>query len=92
MAPFPHQVREEIYRHYFAAIRERNTEIPVTLCTESLQMWRSMGETLRVTPHNYVCGCGAGATPDRRVLESSPWRDAIAAVDEEGTPGFSQCV
>ena len=91
VAPFPHQVREEIYRHYFAAIRERNTEIPVTLCTESLQMWRSMGETLGVTPGNYVCGCGAGATPDRRVLESSPWRDAIAAVDEEGTPVFSQC-
>jgi len=37
---------EEIYRHYLAAIRKRGPGIPVTLCTESLEMWRSLGAEL----------------------------------------------
>jgi len=52
--------------------------------TESLAMWQEIGEELGVTPANYVCGCGAGATPGRSLLETSPWRDAIAARTWDG--------
>ena len=90
VAPFPHEVREEIYRHYLAEIRARDPEIPLTLCTESLAMWRSMGASLGFTPGTYVCGCGAGATPDLRALESDPWRDARGAVDETGAAVFER--
>ena len=88
VAPFPHAVREEIYRHYLAAIRKRDADIPVTLCTDSLEMWRSLGADLGFSPATYVCGCGAGATPNRRALDSSPWVDARPAEDIDGRPIF----
>jgi spore photoproduct lyase len=86
VGPFPDELRERVYRHYLAAIRARDTEIPVTICTESLDMWAEMGEDLGFTPGNYVCGCGAGATPNLRALSTSPWQDAQAAVKWDGSP------
>ena len=90
VAPFPHELREKIYRHYLTAIRDRDPEIPVTLCTESLEMWKSMGSDLNHTPATYVCGCGAGATPNLTRLSTSPWKDARPAAHEDGTPIFSR--
>ena len=86
--PFPHGVRETIYRHYLPAIRARDKAIPVTISTESLGMWKSMGEALGVTPGNYVCGCGAGATPGKKRLERNPWSDARAALTWDGQSPF----
>lgn len=86
VGPFPDDAREAIYRHYLSAIRARNPEIPVTVCTESLEMWQRMGKDLGVTPATYVCGCGAGATPGRRMLETSPWLDAKAGKTWDGQP------
>jgi spore photoproduct lyase len=82
--PFPDDMREEIYRHYLREIRSRDPEIPVTICTESLDMWRRLGDDLGVTPSSYVCGCGAGATPGLRELDTSPWVDAQAARTWDG--------
>ncbi len=90
VGPFPHAVREEIYRHHLSEIRARDSEVPVTLCTESLDMWRSLGDDLTTNPASYVCGCGAGATPNRTALDTSPWVDARAAVDWEGKPVYEQ--
>ena len=87
--PFPESVRETIYRHYFAEIRRRNPTIPVTLSTESLTLWQRLGPLLGVTPANYVCGCGAGATPGCRSLATNPWRDAAAARHWDGTPALT---
>jgi hypothetical protein len=84
--PFPEAVREEIYRHYLSCIRRRDPEIPVTISTESLSMWQRLGRDLGVTPTNYVCGCGAGATPGRRRLDTNPWDDARAALTWDGQP------
>lgn len=89
LGPFPHEVREQIYRHYLAAIRRRNPEVPVTISTESMDMWKSMGKTLGFTPANYVCGCGAGATPDQRILKTNPWRDAQNALTWDGKPAIA---
>jgi len=90
VAPFPHQKRAEVYRHYLAAIRERDADIPVTLCTESLDMWRELGEAVGTTPATYVCGCGAGATPNLTKLETNPWVDARPAEYEDGRPVFER--
>jgi len=84
MAPFPHDMREAVYRHYLREIRARDASIPVTISTESLAMWRSLGPDLGVTPANYVCGCGAGATPGKLLLETNPWQDALAARTWDG--------
>ena len=88
VGPFPHRVREEIYRHYLAEIRRRDPYVPVTLSTESLQMWKSLGEILGFTPADYVCGCGAGAIPGKLALDSNPWRDARAALTWDGEPAL----
>ena len=84
--PFPDDVRETIYRHYLAEIRARDATIPVTLSTESLEMWRRMGDALGCSPADYVCGCGAGSTPGLQTLPSNPWRDAAAARTWDGRP------
>ena len=79
VGPFPQALREQVYRHYLAEIRKHDAEVPVTLSTESLEIWAAMGRELGVNPGNYVCGCGAGATPGRRLLHSNPWEDARQA-------------
>lgn len=89
-APFPHHLREELYRHYLNAIHQRDSDIPVTICTESLEMWKSMAGDLGYSPSDYVCGCGAGATPDLQRLETNPWIDARPAVHLDGRPVFAQ--
>ncbi|HQE75973.1 MAG TPA: hypothetical protein PLK00_06085 [Candidatus Hydrogenedentes bacterium] len=90
-APFPHHVRETIYRHYLKEIRARNPEIPVTISTESLGMWKAMGGPLGFTPDDYVCGCGAGAIPGKKRLDTNPWQDARAAVCWDGADAVPGC-
>lgn len=85
-APFPHAMREKVYRHYLAEIRRRDPEIPVTISTESLAMWKSLGKDLGFTPKDYVCGCGAGAVPGLKRLETDPWQDAREALTWDGRP------
>ena len=82
--PFPDRKREEIYRHYLKAIRDRDASIPVTLSTESLSMWKKLGPELGFDPADYVCGCGAGATPGKRRLDTNPWQDAREARTWDG--------
>jgi hypothetical protein len=84
--PFPEPVRERIYRHYLACVRKYSPDIPFTISTESLAMWKRLGPVLGVTPANYVCGCGAGSTPGKKRLDSSPWEDAKGALTWDGLP------
>jgi hypothetical protein len=84
VGPFPHEMRARIYRHYLSEIRARDAEIPVTISTESLEMWKTMGPDLGFRPGDYVCGCGAGATPWKKRLDTNPWQDARAARTWEG--------
>lgn len=74
--PFPHELRREIYEFCIDRIRERNRDVPISLCTESLQMWRELGPRLGLRPDNYPCGCGPQATPGLTRLEVNPWRVA----------------
>ncbi len=87
--PFPLPVRAEIYRHHLAEIRKHNADIPVTISTESMEMWKLLGPELGVSPRSYVCGCGPNATPGRKQLDISPWQDCKAAVNWDGSPVFT---
>ncbi|MFW5799007.1 MAG: hypothetical protein ACOCXX_05055, partial [Planctomycetota bacterium] len=88
--PFPEHVRAEIYRHYLKCVRKYDKDVPFTISTESLTMWKELGKELGTTPATYVCGCGAGSTPGKATLESNPWEDAKDARTWDGlvaTPG-----
>jgi hypothetical protein len=74
--PFPHEVRREIYEFYLREIRAIDKDVPLTLSTESLAMWRDLGPLLGVTPGNYTCGCGPCAIPGLRTIEENPWKVA----------------
>jgi len=71
--PFPHDMRKAIYEFCYQEIRKHDAEIPVSLSTETLDMWRDLGPMLDLSPGNYPCGCGSTSTPDLRTLPCSPW-------------------
>ena len=76
LRPFPHEVRREIYEFYHREIRAIDREVPLTLSTESLAMWRDLGATLGVGPRDYTCGCGPCAVPGLKRLAGNPWKVA----------------
>jgi len=78
--PFPPDVRAAIYEHYAREILARDPDLPVSLSTETADLWRRLGPTLGFTPVNYVCGCGPGSTPGRKRLARHPFRDAPGPV------------
>ena len=80
--PFPPEARQAIYEHHIREIRRHAPDIPISLSTESLDMWRRLGKTLGATPTNYVCGCGPNSTPNLRRLTCAPF--AIAAAGPQG--------
>ncbi len=82
--PFPPEVRERIYRHYLQEIRRHDPEVPVSLSTESPEMWKRMGPELGARATTYVCGCGPNAVPHARRLRCHPYK--IAVRNDEGIP------
>lgn len=82
MRPFPHEVRREIYEFYHKEVRAIDKDVPLTLSTESLDMWKDMGPILGVDPGTYVCGCGPCAVPSLKTLPSHPWKGARRNVPE----------
>lgn len=76
MRPFPHEVRREIYEFYHREVRAVDRDVPLTLSTESLAMWRDLGPTLGVKPGTYTCGCGPCAVPGLVELPENAWQVA----------------
>jgi spore photoproduct lyase len=62
--PFPHEVREGIYRFFIRKIREVSSETPVVTCLETPEMWEALGDELGMDPDNYICCCGPSSTPE----------------------------
>jgi spore photoproduct lyase len=79
--PFPPDKRCEVYRFLLEEIRALDRDVPVTLSTESMEVWKVMGPLLGVTPGEYVCGCGPCATPGLKRLGQNAW-----AIAREGVP------
>ena len=73
--PYPHHVRAEVYRFYVDEIRKHDANIPITLCTEALDMWEEMGPLLGQKPGDFVCGCGPMTVPGLKSLQAHPWND-----------------
>ena len=59
----PHAARAEVYDFLVNEIRSHDADIPVFLCTESLDMWQQFGPRLGMNPANYICGCGPQCEP-----------------------------
>jgi len=66
--PFPHRVRAEIYDFFIREIRRYDETVPVSLSTESFEMWAEFEDILGFGAGNYVCGCGPECTPGLKVL------------------------
>ena len=92
LRPFPHDVRREIYEFYYREVRAIDAEVPLTLSTESLEMWRDLGPVLGVRPDSYTCGCGPCAVPGLRTLPSSPWKVARRNTSAEAPGDRELCV
>ena len=74
--PFPEWVRAEVYEHHFNEIRKWNSEVPVSLSTESWKIWKRLEPMLGATALNYVCGCGPNSVPWRKKLQVHPFKIA----------------
>jgi hypothetical protein len=76
--PFPHDARAEVYEFMIDQIRQHDQNVPVFLCTETLEMWQQFGPRLGMSPGNYICGCGpqceSGMGKIPRVLEPMEMR------------------
>ncbi len=83
--PFPHELRKEVYEFCIDEIRAINPTIPVSLCTESIPMWKELGPRLGLDPGSYPCGCGPQATPNLERLPVNPWKVA-RPVPVDGDP------
>ncbi|MCM8768834.1 MAG: hypothetical protein NC911_04015 [Candidatus Omnitrophica bacterium] len=86
--PFPDEVRAKIYRYYLKEIRRHKPDLPVSLSTESWQMWSALGPELGFTATDYVCGCGPMSTPKCQRLTEHPFQAAVK--DSQGIPGTGQ--
>ena len=80
--PFPHWVRAEIYDFFLEEIRRWDKDIPVTLSTETWDMWKEFGPKVGQNPANYVCGCGPQSVPNCKKLDVVPWKVAKNAMLE----------
>lgn len=67
--PFPHEVRAEVYGFYLEQIRKHDPDVPVFLCTESLDMWHEFEDRLGYGAGQYACGCGPQSPPGAREIE-----------------------
>ena len=65
-APFPAEVRAEIYAHYIDEIKRISPKTPVTLCTEAPQQWEVLAHKLNMKPENMFCCCGSTSVPHKR--------------------------
>ena len=60
---FPHEMRAEMLRRVIGEIRRLRPEVPVSICNETVDMWRELGPMIGMSPENYVCCCGPTCVP-----------------------------
>ena len=71
--PFPPETRAMLYEHHIREIRRHSPDIPLSVSTETLDMWKRLEGTIGSTVGDYVCGCGANSTPWRQRLTHNPY-------------------
>lgn len=75
--PFPHPVRAQIYGFFVDEIRKHDKHVPISLSTETLEMWREFKDRLGVGPGHYVCGCGPQCTPRLKRLGEDVLKEEV---------------
>ena len=65
-APFPAEARAEIYAHYIAEIARVSPATPVSLCSESPDVWEHLKGKITMDPDHLFCCCGGTSVPHRR--------------------------
>jgi len=78
-APFPHEVRAEIYRFLIEQVRRWDARVPLFISTESRGMWDELAPLLGAPslgappslaarlPNRFRCACGPVCTPGPRL-------------------------
>ena len=74
--PFPPIARQRIYETHLREIRRWNEAVPVSLSTESFDMWKSLGDAMGFSATDYPCGCGPFTVPGAPTLACHPFRTA----------------
>lgn len=65
---FTHEMRLEVFRHHLREIRRLSPKTPVSICMETVDMWRDLGPELGMQPGNYACCCGPTSVPGHPLL------------------------
>jgi len=65
---FPHRMRADLLRFVLEEIRRLRPGQPVSLCNETMEMWRELSPLLRATPGRYACCCGPDSVPGHPLL------------------------
>jgi spore photoproduct lyase len=68
--PFPHVLREEVYRFLIREVRKHDSRIPIYISTESREMWNELKDELGQNPCRFICGCNPIEAPGPRMLSS----------------------
>lgn len=75
--PFPPHIRQRIYGTHLGEIRRWNKDIPVSLSTESFDMWKDLGDAMGFSATDYPCGCGPFTVPGAPTLTCHPFKTAV---------------
>jgi spore photoproduct lyase len=68
---FPHDLRLAVLRHYVDEIRRYDSEVPISFCDETPEMWAGFTrDELGHGPENYVCTCGPTSVPGNPLLRT----------------------
>ena len=62
-APFPHEVRREIYQFLIKEVRKYDKDVLLYMSTESREMWADLADELGQNPKAFFCGCSPVALP-----------------------------
>ena len=63
VAPFPHEVRKEIYQFLIREVRKHSQDVLLYISTESREMWTELTDELGQHPNSFFCGCSPVAVP-----------------------------
>jgi hypothetical protein len=62
-APFPVDVRAEIYRHYLSEVKRLSPDTPFALCTEHPGVWDALETAMPMARDAMFCCCGGLSPP-----------------------------
>ena len=62
-APFPLDVRREVYEYHLDELRRISPHTPCAICTDHPKLWEMLAPKLQMRPGKMFCCCGALSVP-----------------------------